>query len=131
MTNATFALSAFGDEIDNDLKTQLQTLRELHVGGLELRGAWGVNVLKLSDAQAADVHKLCEEYGVKVRCLGSPVGKTPILDRAGSHSFGHLALDILLGQRGWHRYGDRLARERLGHTRSGRTAYGHLGILGW
>jgi len=33
MTNATFALSAFGDEIDNDLKTQLQTLRELRVGG--------------------------------------------------------------------------------------------------
>jgi sugar phosphate isomerase/epimerase len=80
MTNATFTLSAFGDEIDDDLKTQLRTLRDLHIGGLELRGAWGVNVLKLSDEQAASVRQLCDEYDVKVCCLGSPVGKTPILD---------------------------------------------------
>jgi len=80
MTNATFTLSAFGDEIDNDLKTQLQTLRDLRIGGLELRGAWGVNVLKLSDEQASAVRLLCDEYDVKVRCLGSPIGKSPILD---------------------------------------------------
>ena len=80
MTDAVFALSAFGDEIDSDLKTQLQTLRDLRIGGLELRGAWGVNVLELSDEQAATVRKLCDEYGVKVSCLGSPLGKTPILD---------------------------------------------------
>ena len=80
MTGATFTLSAFGDEIDNDLKTQLQTLRDLRIGGLELRGAWGVNVLKLSDEQAFAVHQLCDEYDVKVSCLGSPIGKTPILD---------------------------------------------------
>jgi sugar phosphate isomerase/epimerase len=80
MTDAIFTLSAFGDEIDNDLTMQLQTLRGLHVGGLELRGAWGVNVLKLSDEQVSAVRKLCDEYGVKVSCLGSPIGKTPILD---------------------------------------------------
>jgi sugar phosphate isomerase/epimerase len=80
MTGATFTLSAFGDEIDSDLKAQLQTLRDLRIGGLELRGAWGVNVLKLSDEQAATVRKLCDEYGIKVSCLGSPLGKTPILD---------------------------------------------------
>jgi len=80
MTDATFTLSAFGDEIDSDLKTQLQTLHDLRIGGLELRGAWGVNVLKLSDEQASAVRQLCDEYDVKVRCLGSPIGKTPILD---------------------------------------------------
>lgn len=80
MTNATFTLSAFGDEIDQDLKTQLQTLRELRIGGLELRGAWGTNVLKLSDEQASTVRRMCDEYGIKVSCLGSPIGKTPILD---------------------------------------------------
>jgi sugar phosphate isomerase/epimerase len=46
MAGAIFTLSAFGDEVDNDLKVQLQTLRELRIGGLELRGAWGTNVLK-------------------------------------------------------------------------------------
>jgi sugar phosphate isomerase/epimerase len=80
MNNATFALSAFGDEIDNDLTMQLRTLRDLHVGGLELRGAWGTNVLKMNDEQAATVRRLCDEYGIKVCCLGSPIGKTPILD---------------------------------------------------
>jgi sugar phosphate isomerase/epimerase len=80
MTGATFTLSAFGDEINSDLKAQLQTLRDLRIGGLELRGAWGVNVLKLSDAQVSDARKLCAEYGVRVSCLGSPVGKSPIFD---------------------------------------------------
>ena len=80
MTGATFTLSAFGDEINSDLKAQLQTLRDLRIGGLELRGAWGVNVLKLSDEQASAVRKLCDEYGINVSCLGSPLGKTPILD---------------------------------------------------
>ena len=80
MSNATFTLSAFGDEIDPDLETQFKVLRDLRVGKLELRSAWGVNVLKLSDEQAARVHELCEEYGMIVSCLGSPVGKTPILD---------------------------------------------------
>ena len=80
MSNATFTLSAFGDEIDNDLTLQLRTLRDLHVGGLELRGAWGTNVLKMNDEQAATVRRLCDEYGIKVCCLGSPIGKTPILD---------------------------------------------------
>ena len=80
MTNATFTLSAFGDEIDNDLQIQLSTLRELRVSGLELRGAWGTNVLKLSDEQAAAARRLCDEHGLHVSCLGSPIGKTPILD---------------------------------------------------
>jgi len=80
VSNAAFTLSAFGDEIDQDLKTQLRTLRDLRVGGLELRGAWGTNVLKLSDEQAVTVRRMCDEYGVQVRCLGSPIGKTPILD---------------------------------------------------
>lgn len=79
MSSATFTLSAFGDEVDDDLKAQLQTLRELRIGRLELRGAWGTNVLNLSDEQAAAVRSVCDEYGVKVSCLGSPIGKTPIL----------------------------------------------------
>jgi sugar phosphate isomerase/epimerase len=80
MSNASFALSAFGDEIDPDLETQLRVLRELRISKLDLRGAWGTNVLDLSDEQAATVHRMCTEYGIEVCCLGSPVGKTPILE---------------------------------------------------
>jgi sugar phosphate isomerase/epimerase len=80
MSNASFALSAFGDEIDPDFETQLRVLRDLRIGKLDLRGAWGTNVLDLSDEQAASVRRLCTEYGIEVCCLGSPIGKTPILE---------------------------------------------------
>ena len=49
MSAATFTLSAFGDEIADDLQEQLHVLRELSVGYLELRGVWGKNVLHLDD----------------------------------------------------------------------------------
>jgi sugar phosphate isomerase/epimerase len=80
MTRAAFTLSAFGDEIDQDLATQLKTMRDLRIGRLDLRGAWGTNVLDLTGQQVLAVSRLCREYGIKVSCLGSPIGKTPILD---------------------------------------------------
>ena len=46
---AEFALSAFGDEIADDLSDQLALLRKLKIGYLELRGVWGKNVLALDD----------------------------------------------------------------------------------
>lgn len=80
MTKATFKLSAFGDEIADDLGEQLQLLNKLNVGYLELRGAWGKNVLKLSDEDVARVRSMCAAAGVTVSALGSPVGKSPLLD---------------------------------------------------
>ena len=71
-------IGAFGDEIADDLETQLQVLNELKIPCLELRAAWGVNVLNLSDGQVAQVRALCEEHGVTVSALGSPIGKSPI-----------------------------------------------------
>lgn len=76
---ATFRLSAFGDEIDADLAEQLKTLTGLNVRGLDLRGAWGINVLKMGDDEVARVRQVCAEYGVRVACLGSPVGKSPLV----------------------------------------------------
>jgi len=78
MTTASFMIGAFGDEIADDLETQLQVLNELKIPCLELRAAWGVNVLNLSDEQVARVRALCEEHGVTVSALGSPIGKSPI-----------------------------------------------------
>ncbi len=78
MNSASFMIGAFGDEIADDLETQLQALNDLKIPCLELRAAWGVNVLNLSDEQVARVRALCEEYGVTVSALGSPIGKSPI-----------------------------------------------------
>jgi sugar phosphate isomerase/epimerase len=80
MTNATFTISAFGDEIAPNLADQLQVMNKLEINHLELRAAWGNNVLKFDDEEAAKVRQLCDTHGVNVSCIGSPVGKSPIED---------------------------------------------------
>ena len=82
MTNAsaTFTLSAFGDEIADDVDAQLAVLGELGIGWLELRKAWGTNVLQLSDGQVADLSKACSRHSIKVSCIGSPIGKSRITE---------------------------------------------------
>ena len=80
MTDATFTISAFGDEIAADLNEQCRVLNELRIGYLELRGAWGVNVLKMSDAEVDRVQATLAAHNIRVSALGSPVGKSPLLD---------------------------------------------------
>jgi L-ribulose-5-phosphate 3-epimerase len=78
MSPATFVLSTFADEINPDLEEQLKVLRELNIGFLELRSAWGKNVLTFNDVETANVSRICRNNGVQVSCIGSPIGKTPI-----------------------------------------------------
>lgn len=80
ISQAAFTLSAFGDEIVVDFEDQLRCLQALKVGWLDLRAAWGVGVLHLDDEMVARVHHLCHAYGIRVACIGSPVGKSPIAD---------------------------------------------------
>ena len=78
--SAAFTLSAFGDEIDPDLDAQLKLLHELRIGSLDLRHAWGANVMTLDDGQVTSVKRACESYGISISCIGSPIGKTPITE---------------------------------------------------
>ena len=75
---ASFTLSAFGDEIAGDVDEQLKVLKELEIGFLELRSAWGTNVLELSDEEVGRLIDLCEAHSIRVSCIGSPVGKSSI-----------------------------------------------------
>ena len=75
-----FTVSAFGDEIADDLNEQLDVLRRLAIRYLELRSAWGTNVVQLEDAQVAAIARVCQHYGVGVSCLCSPVGKSSITE---------------------------------------------------
>jgi len=77
---ATFKLSAFGDEISNDLAEQLQTLTALRISQLDLRAAWGKNVTIMDEGDVSRIRKMCRTYSVTVSCLASPVGKTPLVD---------------------------------------------------
>ena len=80
MVQATFTLSAFGDEIADDLSEQLTTLNNLNIGYLDLRKAWGKGLLHMDDDDLAQVVKVCDVHGIKIGCLGSPIGKSPLID---------------------------------------------------
>jgi sugar phosphate isomerase/epimerase len=75
---ARMAVSAFGDEISDDLSEQLDTLVRLGIGFLELRGVWGKNVLDLTDEEVRTIASACEQSSVSVSAIGSPIGKSPI-----------------------------------------------------
>lgn len=68
-------ISAFADEIDADPRLQVKTLQAVGVRYVELRGAWGVNVLKLSDSQVAELKQLFADSGLAISCIASPIGK--------------------------------------------------------
>jgi sugar phosphate isomerase/epimerase len=68
-------LSAFADEIGEDPRLQVKTLQAVGIRYVELRGAWGVNVLKLSDSQIAELQRLFADNGIAVCCIASPIGK--------------------------------------------------------
>jgi sugar phosphate isomerase/epimerase len=71
-------LSALADEISPDLDAQLAVLRAEGIQHLELRGAWGTNVLDLSDAQVAEIGRAIAAAGLRVSAVAAPIGKVPI-----------------------------------------------------
>ncbi len=71
-------LSAFADEISSDLDEQIAVLQSEHIRYIDLRSAWGVNVLDLSDQQILTVKQKLEDQGIKVAAIGSPIGKVPL-----------------------------------------------------
>lgn len=73
-------LSVFADEIARDFAMQLDTLAQEGLDQLDLRAAWGTNVLDLSDDQLGEIQRLLGERDMRVACIGSPIGKTPIIE---------------------------------------------------
>lgn len=74
---ARFRLSAFGDEIASDLDAQIAPLPH-DVRFLELRAAWGTNVIDLSEAEIERVRQRLAAEGIGASAVASPVGKVPI-----------------------------------------------------
>ena len=78
-------ISAFADEISSDLDTQLNVLSSEGIQYLEFRGVWNKNVLRLSDEELSVIKGRLEEEGIRVSCIGSPIGKIKITDEFESH----------------------------------------------
>jgi sugar phosphate isomerase/epimerase len=80
-----WVMSGFADEIDPDLETQCAVLDDLGIRYVELRSAWDVNVLDLTDAQVAEVGRILTAHGIGVSSIGSPIGKIGIADDFEAH----------------------------------------------
>ncbi len=89
----TWELSGFGDEIDADPAIQVAVLQALGASAVEVRSAWGVNVVDLDDGQLAGLHRLFEERGQTVSAIASPIGKVPV-DEPVEHEVGRLGRAI-------------------------------------
>lgn len=68
-------LSAFADEVSQDPQLQMDVLGANGIWSIELRGAYGLNVMKLSEAQCAELKRQFDDRGFGVSCIASPIGK--------------------------------------------------------
>ena len=75
----TWTLSGFGDEISPDPEVQIAVLQALGARHLEMRGAWGTNVVDLTDEQVETFAATLERWGMGVSAIASPIGKVNIV----------------------------------------------------
>ena len=74
----SWTLSGFGDEIDADPTTQIAVLEALGASHIEVRSAWGVNIIDLDADQLARLGAQLQQSGMGVSAIGSPIGKVDV-----------------------------------------------------
>lgn len=92
-----WTLSGFADEIDEDFERQCAVLDRLGIRNIELRSAWGVNVLDLDDDQVQEVTRILRRHDIAVSSIGSPIGKIGIDEDFEPHLLRH---DVALRRAG-------------------------------
>ena len=75
---ATWTLSGFGDEVDPDPRIQIAVLKALGAHHIEVRSAWGVNVVDLDDDQLEALRTILAEQHMAVSVVASPIGKVDV-----------------------------------------------------
>lgn len=75
-----FRLAGFGDEIDPDPVVQLAVLAAVGASAIEVRSAWGVNIVELGAEQIAALAELVHGAEMVVSAVASPIGKTNVVD---------------------------------------------------
>jgi sugar phosphate isomerase/epimerase len=73
-----WTLSGFGDEIDADPRVQVAVLQALGAAHIEVRSAWGTNVVDLDDEQVEALRALLQQHGMAVSAVASPIGKVDV-----------------------------------------------------
>jgi sugar phosphate isomerase/epimerase len=82
---AVWTLSGFIDEISKDFKEQCEVAAGLGLQYVEVRSAWGTNILDLDSGQLETLRETLGGYGLKVSSIGSPIGKISIDDEFAPH----------------------------------------------
>ena len=77
---AEFIVSAFGDEIASDLDEQLDALEAEDIRFVEVRGAWGKNIIDFTNDDLKRYEQSLARRGIGVSAIGSPIGKQLITD---------------------------------------------------
>lgn len=80
-----FILSAFADEYADDFTEQLEGLKSLDIGYIELRFINKTNIADLGANEVRDVKSKLEHYGIGVSAIGSPLGKIALDDNLNAH----------------------------------------------
>jgi sugar phosphate isomerase/epimerase len=74
----TWTLSGFGDEIDEDPHLQVAVLQALGARHIELRSAWGTNIVDFSAEQLAALGTVFANREMSVSAIASPIGKVDV-----------------------------------------------------
>lgn len=74
----SWELSGFGDEIDADPRVQVAVLQALGASAIEVRSAWGVNIVDLDDEQLMSLRGILREREQSVSAIASPIGKVDV-----------------------------------------------------
>ena len=77
---SNFILSGFSDEISADFKTQLETVKNLDISHIEIRGVNGRNITDYTIEEVKELKYLLDKMEVKISAVGSPIGKIKITD---------------------------------------------------
>ena len=80
-----WTLSGFIDEISDDFSLQCKIANGLGLRYVEVRSAWGTNILDLDSGQLSKLRETLAEYELQVSSIGSPIGKITIDDEFPPH----------------------------------------------
>lgn len=75
-----FVLSAFADEIDSNLDTQIEVLKMNNISYIEMRGVNGKNLVDYNLKEVKEIKRELDKHGFKLSAIGSPIGKIKITD---------------------------------------------------
>ncbi len=80
MNQIPFTLAAFADEAASDLEGQICAMKRNGLSHIELRGVNKISCADLTAEQAKEIRKILDAEGMKVKTIGSPIGKIKITD---------------------------------------------------